>query len=170
MRVLSILAISAILSLVGLVSWSSSALAQNTGTGDFQFNELDFDRQGAASPGQPGVDNLIDLFTDQPNAPAPTTQAPSANSIQNLPGEPSPVSVPAAQGEAKIEVSGPKPAPAAPTAAPVSAPEPPKRILEGNQWYWATQAWRLAPSGGSCSSYASHRLVLNVRCISNIAP
>jgi hypothetical protein len=101
--------------LLFLACWTFPVQAQN----GFQFNELDFDRQGTGQgpetsatsgagrmlnvPGEQSSDgdNLTGLFSDSPQ----DTGAVAPPSIQNLPGEPSPVTVPAGQGEARIELA-----------------------------------------------------------------
>jgi hypothetical protein len=148
----------------------SAQVAQNAGVDDFQFNELDFDRQGQGLPALPaapapeGQDNLIDLFSDQP-----------AETLHNLPGEPSPTSTPAAEGQAKIELSaGPaKPAPA-PAAAPArrsrrAQPLRPEAARAGNRWYWAHEAWRNVGAPVDCQSYLPERPLYPARCLSNVA-
>jgi hypothetical protein len=164
----------------------SSQMAQNAGVDDFQFNELDFDRQGAARqagpPALPGAgamapgadgDNLINLFSDQP---APV------ESLRNLPGVPSPTTTPAAEGQAKIELSQPAKAPAPATttarratrrrrAAGRVAPMRPPEAQKGNRWYWASEVWRAHPEIplSDCQSYVANRPLLNVRCFSTVS-
>ncbi|MDR1298279.1 MAG: hypothetical protein LBO05_13130 [Deltaproteobacteria bacterium] len=111
---------------------ATPAAAQNS----FQFNELDFDRQGSgqgpessqtggagmlAIPGeQAQQDNLTGLFSDGPAAP-------QGERIQNLPGEPSPVARPAGQGEARIELAGGSGRSSSRPAARSSGTVPPSR-------------------------------------------
>ena len=159
-------------------------MAQNVGVDDFQFNELDFDRQGGAAPAGPPLlpgpgtqapgqdDNLINLFSDQPQAETLTT----------LPGAPSPTATPAAEGQAKIELSQPSqpaqdPCVTVPVKTPVrrrAARVRPMRSPEaqkGNRWYWAHEVWRDHPevSMTDCQSYVTNRPLYNVRCFSHVA-
>ncbi|MDR1657870.1 MAG: hypothetical protein LBT47_10025 [Deltaproteobacteria bacterium] len=151
-------------------------VAQNVGVGDFQFNELDFDRQDGSSaapvgttqstPGvvNQGLDNLTDLFSDQ------TQPVPASETNLNLPGQPSPVAVPAGQGEAKIELTGPAAAPAA-QARPLARTASPKDEKQGNRFYWASRVWaeHSAVKGSDCQSYVTGRPLYHVRCVSAIA-
>jgi hypothetical protein len=166
-----------------LAIWSAPAAAE-TADG-FQFNELDFDRQGtgqgpaparvpAGDPlGLPGDARdpdagLADLFSGDP---APET---GGAKILNLPDEPSPVSVPAAQGEAKIELAGQAPKAAAPrrtARASSRAQEPSFRNMQERRFYYAMQAWRNHPEVNpvNCQSYLSERPLYHVRCLGALA-
>ncbi|MDR2455711.1 MAG: hypothetical protein LBE49_03840, partial [Deltaproteobacteria bacterium] len=116
-------------------------------------------------------DSLTDLFSDQP-APAET--------LRNLPGAPSPTSTPAAEGQAKIELSqSPGQAAAAPAAKPATRRRRASRVApmrspedqKGNQWYWAHEVWREHPAVhlSDCQSYVTNRPLYNIRCVSTVA-
>ncbi|MDR0354380.1 MAG: hypothetical protein LBJ64_01390 [Deltaproteobacteria bacterium] len=164
---------------------AGQVLAQGASTESFQFNELDFDRQGTglgpgasqfgtASPPPPqDNDGLTGLFSDQPAPPAET-----GASILNLPGEPSPVSVPAAQGEAKIELASPAPAPAAAARRPAarasgrSTKQSPRFAnVQQKRFYYASEAWRNHPevSPVDCNSYLANRPLYHVKCLGAVA-
>ncbi|MDR2388115.1 MAG: hypothetical protein LBE80_11125 [Deltaproteobacteria bacterium] len=194
----------------GLSLWAGPAWAQNSND-NFQFNELDFDRQGTgpAQAGRPASANqglnmpgevdpdagLSELFSvDSETLPAQVpgqapgqvparapgqapAQAPDTGQgrLQNLPGVASPVSVPASQGEAKIELSGSKAqsAPARRRAARGSAPtrEPEFRNMRERRFYYAMQAWRNHPEvlPINCQSYLRERPLYPVRCLGALA-
>jgi hypothetical protein len=187
--ILSVLALSAVIAFSAGTSSAQPAasapgstnvaqnMAQNAGVDDFQFNELDFDRQGQGraaavpAPTERSGDNLVDLFSDQPT-----------ETLHNLPGVPSPTSTPAAEGQAKIELSGGSGQPAAPataSAAPARRssgrrrvqPMRPPEAQVGNHWYWASEAWRENPGAAlsDCQSYVVSRPLYHVRCFANVA-
>ncbi|MDR0621105.1 MAG: hypothetical protein LBJ61_04425 [Deltaproteobacteria bacterium] len=162
-----------------------AAAQQTNGGGNFQFNELDFDRQGTGqAPATRDPDaGLTDLFSGEPvQAPSQTVKTPAQppaipaadGRLQSLPGVPSPVSVPAGQGEAKIEVANGK---AAPAARPVRRrraarkKDPEFRNPQERRFYYAMQAWRnhpeLAPV--NCKSYVPDRPLYHVRCFGALA-
>jgi hypothetical protein len=169
-----------------LTVWAVPVWAQSNSE-NFQFNELDFDRQGSGQgPSQPTAPatkmlnmpgdtqdpdaGLTDLFSGDP-APDATGQG----NLQNLPGEPSPVSVPAAQGEAKIELAGSNgKATAKPNVqrrARSRTKEPQFRNMQEKRFYYAMQAWRNHPeiSPVNCQSYLAERPLYHVRCLGALA-
>jgi hypothetical protein len=180
------------------------ALAQSE-SDNFQFDELDFDRQtpttkapGSTAPksGPPPVptvgtgqtsddpDGLITLFegTDTTATVVPGNSygqagvvdgyqdqnAPDA-ALYNLPGEPSPVAVPSAPGEAKIERSTP---PVKVTARPPAVARIPKTPPTGprnrNRWFYASEAWRGSHLESGCNSISSNSQLYNVSCLGRI--
>ena len=168
-------------------------MAQNA-PDNFQFNELDFDRQGGGAAPAPQYQGsgdpdagLSDLFSGdpaenqaQPQAPAqaqsqPPAQAqggPEAGRYQNLPGETSPVTVPSASGEAKIELAGTKAGKGAGQArSRRSAREPEFRNFQERRFYYAMQAWLSHPelSRVNCRSYLTSRPLYPVKCLGDLA-
>ncbi|MDR1546140.1 MAG: hypothetical protein LBU12_05410 [Deltaproteobacteria bacterium] len=155
------------LAFVTVLALSAAQLQAQNVSGDFQFEELDFDRQPApaaraldgekAAPG--GQDDLQQLFGD-PEEPAPPNVA--RESVLNLPGEPSPVSPPSGQGEAKIErVAKSEP-------AVVQARRPAAvRQVRWDRWRYVVEAWRGRPDAqaSSCVSYVAERPLYHVKCL-----
>jgi hypothetical protein len=123
------------------------------------------------SGGAPDPDaGLADLFSGDPVSPT------GQGSIQNLPGEPSPVSTPAAQGEAKIELAdGKSPASTAKkgvTRRRTGASKGPSfRNIREKRFYYAMQAWRGHPElrPVNCQSYLTERPLYDIRCLGTLA-
>ncbi|MDR2352437.1 MAG: hypothetical protein LBF22_04615 [Deltaproteobacteria bacterium] len=139
--------------------------------------EVDFDRVPPTTnyiqppaPGDP--DNLLTgLFSDAPQVnPSPPPAPPPT---VNLPGTASPVSTPAASGEAVIERSDTTKAPVPSNTAPTgvtrsqwtpTTPAEHRYALARNSWIPKNQS-----SSGNCSnSYVATRPLYPVRCIATL--
>jgi hypothetical protein len=174
-------------------------VAQGVSPESFQFNEMDFDRQGSGQgpapsrpatsmlglPGEPAAPGQDPSMTDLFSGGSGTQQG---SSIQNLPGVPSPISQPAGPGEARIELANGAPA-VAPQSTVCPAPSvctpPPKRRarrarrradpkfdnVQDRRFYYAMQAWRNHPevNPANSSSYVYDRLLYHIRCIRSVA-
>ncbi|MDR1395860.1 MAG: hypothetical protein LBK52_06810 [Deltaproteobacteria bacterium] len=185
-----------LLGLLGLV-WglASPALAQGQGQGqqgDFQFEELDFDRQGRQGQGgQPSQDDPDGLLTrmfsgeevppgsnpgqpqganqGQPPRQSQPGQDPGSGPIQNLPGEPSPVQNPAGPGEARIERSQQQQA--SPSGRRYYRSSRQRRVQPFQRpWQEAEKAW--AKDIGNhvvpCYSLVSNRVLYHINCAQNL--
>jgi hypothetical protein len=169
-----------------MMALAGSAVAQN-GNGNFQFNELDFDRQGTGQgPGQPpaapqggqgGAQDpdagLVDLFSGDPGqAPAPPAPAQGA-------GVQSPAACPPCPATAQCPQVTPAATCKEATAAPVrkrarrrAAPKEPEfRNMQERRFYYAMQAWRNHPEilPVNCESYLAQRPLYHVRCLGALA-
>jgi hypothetical protein len=152
----------AILAVFGFFGLDASQAQQSGGEG-FQFEELDFDRQGGGSryptPDE-GADALTRAFSGESStAPEGGGNGPNKSNFQNLQGVPSPVQTPAKAGEAKIERTDRIPAQVKPVGAPYY-----------ERWREAEKAWsKDVPNYvPPCVSLVQNRVLYHIHCASGL--
>jgi hypothetical protein len=109
---------------------------------------------------------LVDLFSDEAQSGA--AQRVGGNSVQNLPGTPSPVTNPASQGEAVIERTTANAAPAevSPIKSRAKESRVQVRLSPSQQVYLhASKAWIPPESISGCHSLVSEYQLYNIQCL-----
>ncbi|MDR2142725.1 MAG: hypothetical protein LBR11_13265 [Deltaproteobacteria bacterium] len=153
-----------------LALWAGQALAQ------------DESRQNPRADPRDDPDDLLrQMFSEEPEAPAPPTKAPQSapsvkpsqdnggGPIQNLPGEPSPVKNPAKPGEAKIERPN---APARVGPNYRRTPRASDYLPFQQRWFHAEDAWSqdLPNIVTLCPSLVPNRPLYHISCVEGVRP